>query len=95
MGKKKKEKRRRAKERIEQDLAPFFTKSFIPDQKGDLGLYCGECHKRRPWKGLTTSYEVRASDTFRVWWCDQCGNMLKEDNMSDLFIAQEVEARDG
>lgn len=31
---------------------------------------------------------------FRVWFCPACGKMVREDNLTDLGLAQEVEARD-
>jgi RNase P subunit RPR2 len=47
-------------------------------------VYCRECHKFKPWAKLGIGYEKRGTDLVRTWWCDDCGNMVKEDNMEEV-----------
>lgn len=48
------------------------------------------CHRRVNYKDLDITYEMRSGDVMRIWWC-VCGNMLKEDNMSELALQYELE----
>jgi hypothetical protein len=67
-------------------------KDWTPEQMPsvDLGLICKNCHKRILWKNLDTMYERQGSDLFRLWICE-CGNVIREDNMTDLNMVYELE----
>lgn len=72
------------------DTEHFFSQRFDPDATGDRGLWCGECHKRIPWRELTVEYSHHAptDTTFRAWFC-VCGDQLREDDMTDLALVHE------
>lgn len=71
---------RRKKRHEGKDWTPDRTKY---EPKVDKGLYCKQCRRQIQWKKLTTKYEVHNNDTYRLWFCE-CGNMVREDNMTDL-----------
>lgn len=58
----------------------------ILDLGHDKGLRCKTCGKWRAWRDIHTKYEPRGTDYHRLWFCPDCGDMLKEDNVSDLSI---------
>lgn len=73
-----------------------WTPHKIPDfEFQDKGLICSKnCHKRVAYKDLDITFEMRGTDIFRIWWC-LCGNMLEENNMSDLALRYEIEKETG
>jgi hypothetical protein len=70
--------------------------SDLERAKRQSGIYCRACKITRPWIKLRTTYEKQGNELFRLWWCE-CGNMIREDNMSDLEIQADMirEERDG
>jgi hypothetical protein len=44
----------------------------------NLGIICRNCHKRTPWKKLTTEYSIENGRFVRAWFCS-CGLMVRED----------------
>lgn len=48
------------------------------------GLYCKACYQRRPWDKVDARYERQGTDIIRIWFCDRCGNMLREDNLEEI-----------
>lgn len=44
------------------------------------GLLCRECHKRIPWRKLTTEYRMDGNVFIRIWFCS-CGMQLREDEL--------------
>lgn len=80
---------KRAKEKVSSSFDQFFSSRFSADKTGDQGLWCGNCRKRRKWKELRATYgsDKRTGEIYRQWYCT-CGDMLREDDISDMGEAQ-------
>lgn len=72
-------------------------KAFFPPSADELvvqrdkGLTCKDCRKRRLWKELYTVYEMQSLDLIRRWECE-CGRTLREDNMTSIWIRQQLDS---
>lgn len=86
-------KKRRKRRRSEgEDIFHALTKDRATLDLGkDKGLRCRSCGKWRPWRDLGTKYEMRGSDLIRMWLCDQCADVLLEQNVTDQAIQLRVD----
>lgn len=78
---------RKHKEKTERDFTSFFAQ-----RRGGPAEYvplCKDCKRRHPWGKLVTKYEFQGSDLFRLW-VGPCGNVVRQDNISDLMLVYEL-----
>lgn len=71
------------------DLQEKLAARYHKRGPGAEGLLCRECHVRRPWDKLHSNYEVIGGSIYRTWFCDKCGNMLRQDDLSYLMLLVE------
>lgn len=48
----------------------------------DKGLLCRDCGKWRKWGELDIGYEYQSKTLVRMWICDQCSCVLREDELT-------------
>jgi len=69
--------RRRKRSGEEIDAA---LKSAELGRRADQGILCRECGKRRSWNQIYFKYQwTKDMGILRMWFCDKCNNMIKED----------------
>lgn len=56
-----------------------FEERYKEVTQKDKGLFCKSCHKWKSWNKIVVSYEISDEQTYRVWFCDDCGRCLRED----------------
>lgn len=83
--------RRKLRKAEGEDIFRLISKSAPSKDVKDPGLRCRSCGKLKRWKEIDATYEMRGADLWRVWWCPKCGDMLREDNLSDLAMVVEQE----
>lgn len=47
----------------------------------DSGLFCKECRRWQRWKDLTVDYGLGFGGFVRMWFCNKCGHMVKEETL--------------
>lgn len=79
--------RRRKRKAEGEDISTLLsggTHTLSELERKDRGPLCRLCGKRKPWGKLHTKYEVIKGTTFRLWICDDCGTVLRHDDMTDV-----------
>jgi hypothetical protein len=62
------------------------TTAKLEKAQRDKGLLCRECKRRVPWKDLTAKYDTFGDNFIRVWFCNKCGNMVKEEEIGGQSV---------
>lgn len=81
----------RPRRRIKASKGEYWQQDLTLLETRDLGLMCKECHKRIKWKDLDITYEMQGTDLIRIWWCSWCGTVVREDNITDMQMARDLE----
>jgi hypothetical protein len=74
--------RRKRVHETQQDLSPELQALETAKRAGQV--MCRNCHRFVPWAKVYCIYEKRGTDLWRVWFHNDCGAMVKEDNMEEL-----------
>lgn len=69
-------KHRRRRKQVGKDFKP--TRDLTRNDPA-YGMMCKECGRRRPWNKLDIKYEMQGKGIARLWFCIECGTMVREE----------------